>query len=1078
MIDKPGRKALFTGPIAPGTTGQAHEQGAVVLPEAIEAALHAGIGGDNSAKIDLAGIPEEFRPLAGSINALLEKKQEEKQALRRRLEEAKALLRGSDMIIEQNPMPILVVDLEFKVSVANAAYAEMSGIPMNQVLGRSLKDFKITSQKGSGLRQAIQEKKRAYAEVVVELPSGTHTLEQYGIPLLDRENAVESVLIVYNDLTRQREGEEEIQAQMENIAELQRQSETIVQKNPMPMLVVDTALKILTANEAYLKLTGIDRSRITTMTLRDFKVLDQKGDGIKKVLTEKVRVDGEVAVEFPTGTYILEQYGIPLLNEKNELTGILNVYNDVTEKRKEEDEILRMQHRVDTMIQQNPLAIATLRPDKSRININDEYARMWRGTREETLAKKLYDYDITIIGGDHFYACYETKKPARTDVMVKWPDGVKKHLTLNAIPILDAKGEIEMAFYVWNDWTNLQEEKEKTEKVKHRVDTMIEQNPLAIATLRPDKSRININDEYARMWRGTREETLAKKLYDYDITIIGGDHFYACYETKKLARTDVMVKWPDGVKKYLTLNAIPILDAKGEIEMAFYVWNDWTNLQEEKEEVKKTEHRVDAMIKQNPLAIATLRADKSRIDINEEYARMWRGTREETLAKKLYDYDITILNGDHFYACYETKKLARTDVMVKWPDGVKKYLTLNAIPILDVKGEIEMAFYVWNDWTEQREREDQIRDLMETAKQESERLAQSAEELGTALAAMAKGDLTAFVDAEATDPLQKVKSDYNVSLTAIRTLLADVAKAAHQVDMTTKEVSKSTDEIIRATEQVAASTQQSSEDARRQLEKIEEIGTDINDLSASIEEIASTSQEVMEQASKASKEGNDAASLGEVAAKKMQLVEEISKQTVDEISTLNNQMREINNIVKLIADIANQTNLLALNAAIEAARAGEHGRGFAVVAGEIRNLAGESKRASQDIEDLIRTIQASTEKTTGSMQASHQEIQAGIESVNKVIVGLNRIVHGVEVVAHGITEITKATEDQAGSTNNVMQKMDESTHMTKESLDRTEDMAALAEEVSASTEEVGSASHELADMAEQLGSVMKQFKIN
>jgi methyl-accepting chemotaxis protein len=267
-------------------------------------------------------------------------------------------------------------------------------------------------------------------------------------------------------------------------------------------------------------------------------------------------------------------------------------------------------------------------------------------------------------------------------------------------------------------------------------------------------------------------------------------------------------------------------------------------------------------------------------------------------------------------------------------------------------------------------------------------------------------------------------------------------------------------------------------DARRQLEKIEGIGKDINDLSASIEEIASTSQEVMEHASKASKEGYDAAGLGEVATKKMLLVEDISKQTVNEISTLNSQMREIDNIVKLIKDIANQTNLLALNAAIEAARAGEHGRGFAVVAGEIRNLAGESKRASQDIEDLIRTIQTSTEKTAGSMQSSHQEIQAGIESVGKVIASLNRIVQGVEVVTHGITEITKATEDQASSTNDVMQKMDESTHMTKDNLDRTEDMAALAEEVSASTEEVGSASHELAGMAEQLEKVMKQFKMN
>ncbi|MDI3507676.1 MAG: methyl-accepting chemotaxis protein [Methanomicrobiaceae archaeon] len=707
MIDKPGRKALFTGPVAPGMTGQ--EQGAVIVPRAIEAAIQAVLAGDDAAQIDAAAIPEAYRPLAASINALIEKKREERQRLKKRLDEANMLLKGSDTIIQQNPIPMLVVDPQFRIKMANAAYAEMSGIPMEQAVGRSLRDFKIKSQKGSGLRQVLQEKKRVEAEVVVELPAGTRILEQYGIPLLDNAGEIESILIVYNDVTRQREWEEEIKSQMADIAELQRQSDTIIQQNPMPILVVDTAMKIQNVNDAYLKLTGIDRSRVTTMTLRDFRVLKQTGEGIKKVVTEKARVRGEVTVEFPAGTYTLEQYGIPLFDEKNELNRILIVYNDVTEQRKKEE---------------------------------------------------------------------------------------------------------------------------------------------------------------------------------------------------------------------------------------------------------------------------------------------------------------------------------------------------------------------------------QIRELMERAKKESEQLAESAEALGNALSAMSKGDLTTFVEAESDDPLHKVKEDYNTSLTAIRAVLADVAKAAEQVDMTTKEVSKSTDEIIRATEQVAVSTQQSSEDARRQLEKIEEIGKDVNDLSASIEEIASTSQTVMEQATKSAREGSEAASLGDVAAKKMQLVEEISKQTVDEINTLNNQMREINNIVKLIADIANQTNLLALNAAIEAARAGEHGRGFAVVAGEIRNLAGESKRASQDIEDLIRTIQASTERTTGSMQASHQEIQAGIESVNKVIGSLNRIVDSVEVVAHGISEITKATEDQATSTNSVMQKMDEFTHMTKESLDRTEDMAALAEEVSASTEEVGSASHELASMAEQLRKAMTRFKLN
>ncbi|HQD24908.1 MAG TPA: methyl-accepting chemotaxis protein [Methanoculleus thermophilus] len=948
MSDKPGRKALFTGPVVPGAAGQAQQSGTVVLPEALEAALHAGINGDDSTRIDLASVPEEFRALATSINAILDKKQEEKQALQSRLE------------------------------------------------------------------------------------------------------AVES---------------------------LQKQFETIVQENPMPILVVDTSMKIRTVNQAYLQMTGLDQSRVTTMYLGDFKVLDQKGEGIRKVLSEKRRVRGVVTVEFPTGVYTLEQYGIPLLNERNELTGILNIYNDLTERRKEEEEIYRMQRRIDTMIKLNPLAIAILGPDKSRIDINDEYVRMWRGTREETLAKKLYDYDITVIRGEHFYACYETKKPARTDVMVKWPDGVKKYLTLNAIPILDEKGNIEVAFYVWNDWTELKEKEEEVKKAEYRVDAMIKQNPLAIALLGPDKSRIDINDEYVRMWRGTREETLAKKLYDYDITILDGEHFYACYETKRLARTDALVKWPDGVKKYLTLNAIPILDKDGNIEMAFYVWNDWTKQQEEMERVKELQEQTEVMVQENPMPILLWNPDATLRMANKAFLKLSGYTQDQASRLTVHDMKYLSQSGQGIIDTIHSRQANHGEATVEFPSGIRILERYN-IPLLNREGNLDSVLTVYNDITEQRKKEEQIKELMETAKQESERLGRSASELGKALAALAKGDMTVFVTTEADDPLGNVKNDYNASLTSIRSLLAEVAKAVQQVDQTTKEVSKSSDEIIRATEQVATSTQHSSEDARRQLEKIEEINKDINDLSASIEEIASTSQEVMEHAMKASKEGNDAAALGEVATKKMHLVEEISKQTVDEISALNNQMREIDNIVKLIADIANQTNLLALNAAIEAARAGEHGRGFAVVAGEIRNLAGESKRASQDIEDLIRTIQASTEKTTGSMQASHQEIQAGIESVNKVIASLNRIVNGVEVVTHGITEITKATEDQANSTNEVMQKMDESNSMIKETLTRTEDMAALAEEVSASTEEVGSAAHELAEMAEQLEKMMRQFKLN
>ena len=177
------------------------------------------------------------------------------------------------------------------------------------------------------------------------------------------------------------------------------------------------------------------------------------------------------------------------------------------------------------------------------------------------------------------------------------------------------------------------------------------------------------------------------------------------------------------------------------------------------------------------------------------------------------------------------------------------------------------------------------------------------------------------------------------------------------------------DRDLQVDEQVAIQTQKSADGAKKQLDELENVGKEISDLSASIEEIASTSHDLMEHAQKAASEGNHAAELGKTATTKMKMVEKIAGESVTEINALNERMKEISNIVKMIADISSQTNLLALNAAIEAARAGEHGRGFAVVAGEVRNLAGESKTATNQIGELISSIQDNSNKTATAIKS-------------------------------------------------------------------------------------------------------------
>jgi methyl-accepting chemotaxis protein len=902
MTERPGRKALFTGAVAP-------------------------------------------QPSASTI---------EEQAEVRKYEETIAELRNRlDVMIGSNPVPMLLTTSAFMIIEANDAYTQMSGISKNDLLKTSLKNFRIVSQKGEGAKTALQEKRRSFGEVTVELPSGTHTLEQYCIPLLDDDRSVTNLLFVYNDTTSQKKKSDEIE-------QLRHRSETIVQQNPMPIILVDMNFHIRVVNEAYARLSGIGRSDLLKMTLRDFRILDQSGEGLRQVIQEKRRTSGEVLVEFSTGIKRLQQYGIPILDNSGNVTSILVVYNDVTEDRRKMDEITGLHRTADTIVQQNPIPMLMTDPGFKIVEANEAYAKMSGIPRDR------------VIG-----------------------------MSLREVKILEQKGE------------------------------------------------------------GAR----------------------IALEKKHRAFGEVTVELPSGTH-ILEQYVMPVLNTKNEIDNLLFVYNEVTEqrrsqqeLQKKMDEVALLKLRSDIIVNQNPMPIMLMNTGFKIIMVNDAYISLTGLARERLTGMSAKDFKILKQEGEGLKKVLQEQKRSFGEITIEFPNGTH-ILQQYGIPIVDTKGNLQTIVCVYNDITKQREQEGKIKGMMEDARSSAELLSASASELQTGLAKIAGGDLTYRVSVDEADPLVRLKTDYNVAVDAIVAVLSDLTQAMVKLDSTINDTIRSTEEIAKATEQVAISSQKAADNSKLQITNVEKISKEISDISASIQEIASTSHEVMTHAEKASREGGQAAEIGRLATDKMQNVEKISKQSMDDITALNEQMRAISKIVNLITDIANQTNLLALNAAIEAARAGEHGRGFAVVAGEVKNLAGESKKASSQIENLIKGIQAKSEQTAGSMKNSFAEIKTGIDSVNKTVESLNLIIAEANIVSQGVNEITRATEDQAKATTMLMSGIESVATLTNDNQGRMEDMAALAEETSASTEEIASASSELAEMAGRSCKMIGKFNLN
>ncbi|HMO14309.1 MAG TPA: methyl-accepting chemotaxis protein [Pirellulaceae bacterium] len=383
---------------------------------------------------------------------------------------------------------------------------------------------------------------------------------------------------------------------------------------------------------------------------------------------------------------------------------------------------------------------------------------------------------------------------------------------------------------------------------------------------------------------------------------------------------------------------------------------------------------------------------------------------EERQRPQYLEFWAKLGRGEFFVAEY--KRIAKGGRVI--------YIQASYNPILDVNGKPYKVVKYATDITAQVN--------------EREILKSKVNQILEVVNAAAAGDLTRSVEISGDDPIGQMGEGLERFFEDLRGSIASIAENATAL-------AGASEELSAVSTQMSANADETSSQAQLVSGASEEVSSNVQTVATGVEEMNMAIREIAKNASDAARVSQQAVS--------------VANHTNQTIAKLGESSMEIGKVVKVITSIAEQTNLLALNATIEAARAGEAGKGFAVVANEVKELAKETAKATEDISQKIQTIQADTE---GAVES--------IRQISDVINQINDISN----------TIASAVEEQTATANEMGRNVAEA---SKGSSEIAQNIASVANAAQSTTEGANNsqqAANELSRMAAELSGLVARFK--
>jgi methyl-accepting chemotaxis protein len=340
-----------------------------------------------------------------------------------------------------------------------------------------------------------------------------------------------------------------------------------------------------------------------------------------------------------------------------------------------------------------------------------------------------------------------------------------------------------------------------------------------------------------------------------------------------------------------------------------------------------------------------------------------------------------------------------------------------------------------------------------------------------------QGDFSKLVDSKSYGVLGGVSSIVNAVLSDIRilidgffTLSFSIIQASKKVGLTAQDASAAMNEISKTVDEIANGASSQAQEAQQGVQMVEKLSEQINF--------------VYESYNGVMKETNRISDLNKTGLESVNTLREKSEENFNStekifkvVENLTNTTKDIGLFVESIENIAEQTNLLALNAAIEAARAGEAGRGFAVVAEEVRKLADQSRKSTEEITNLMSNIQEESLLAIAAMEVMKKVTQEQNTAVDRTNNAFSNIANGIVSIVQKTKDVNEAVSAMQQDKENVLSAIENISSVSQETAASSQEVAATTEHQLKAIEDMKEASGSLDALVQELDKKLKKYKL-